>query len=142
MPRFVLLELVRQRRTWPDEGHLPTQDVDELRQFVQACLAEHATDAGNPRVVRQFEQRLVVVAVPLSARFDEPAYVVAMKCVIRVGEHRSELQYREELCPSPHADLTVEDRTWRREFHERRDNEQRRREYEQQRQARSEERRV
>src|SRR2546421_2528540 len=46
----VLLNLVRERRTRPDDRHLTAEDVPELRQLVDREAAQDAADARDPRV--------------------------------------------------------------------------------------------
>ena len=38
-------------RSWTDEAHVAVEDVEDLRQFVQAGSADEFTDLGNARVV-------------------------------------------------------------------------------------------
>src|SRR5438105_10096023 len=52
MPRLVLLDLVGQRRSGPDQPHLAATNVPELWQLVQAGLAKDPTDWRDPRIVR------------------------------------------------------------------------------------------
>src|SRR6187397_1922624 len=42
MPKLIALELVRDRRSRANEGHLSSQDIDELRQFVQTARSKNA----------------------------------------------------------------------------------------------------
>ena len=39
------------RRARADEAHVPKQDIDELRQFVEGGLAEDASDFGDAWIV-------------------------------------------------------------------------------------------
>ena len=47
--RLVLLDLVRERRPRSDERHVAAQHVPELRQLVEAGLAQDAADRRDPR---------------------------------------------------------------------------------------------
>ena len=133
VPRLVLLDLVGERRPRSDERHLAAQDVPELRQLVEARLAQEPPDRRDPRVVGHLEHAVVAaVLARLSARLDEPAHVLVMERVIRVRVHRPELQHRERLRILTDADLPEEDRARRRQLHERRDDQKRRRQHQEQ----------
>lgn len=45
------LFLTRQVRAWADETHLALDDVEDLRQFVEAVLADELADLRDARVV-------------------------------------------------------------------------------------------
>ena len=55
MPGLVLLDFVRQRRPRPDERHVAAQHVPELRQLVEAGLAQNVPDRRDPRIVGDLE---------------------------------------------------------------------------------------
>ena len=46
LPRLEGLDLERPQRAWSHEAHLAAQDVDELRQLVEARLAQEATETA------------------------------------------------------------------------------------------------
>ena len=37
-------------RARADKAHLAPEDVDELRQLIEACFAQHAANAGNAAI--------------------------------------------------------------------------------------------
>src|SRR5579883_338276 len=43
----------------PHEGHLPNQDVEQLRQFIQACFSQKLPHPGNARITNQLHILLV-----------------------------------------------------------------------------------
>ena len=49
------LDLLRARA---DDAHVAAQDVDELRQLVEAEAAQQPPDPGDPRIGAQLEHRL------------------------------------------------------------------------------------
>src|SRR2546423_13051681 len=57
LPALVERDLLRQRRTRADDAHVAAQDVDELRQLVDAVLAQETADRRHPRVVLPLENR-------------------------------------------------------------------------------------
>ena len=59
--RGVLADLARKCRPWTNDGHVPKQDVEELRKLVQTGLADEATDAGNTRVGLDLEGRPILL---------------------------------------------------------------------------------
>ena len=50
-PARDLVGLVEDERPRADEAHLAAQHVPELRQLVEAALAQERADAGDARVV-------------------------------------------------------------------------------------------
>ena len=48
---LVFLHLACHRRPWPDNAHLATQHVEELRQLIQGILAQEAAQPRNARIV-------------------------------------------------------------------------------------------
>src|SRR5262245_62913259 len=111
MPGLVLLDLVRQRRARTDQRHVAAKRVDELRQLVEARLAQDAADRRYPGVVRNLEQGRGAGGLLLTAALDERVDVIAMNRLIRVRVHRPEFQHGERPAVLPHASLTKEDRT-------------------------------
>src|SRR5690606_7629254 len=60
VPVLVGRDLAGYRRAGADDAHLAEQDVDELRQLVQAGAAQEAPDTGPARIVLEFEQQLAL----------------------------------------------------------------------------------
>ncbi|KAH2776219.1 hypothetical protein KXW38_000526, partial [Aspergillus fumigatus] len=52
-------DFTRHDRSRPDPAHRTQQDVEDLRQFIQAGLAQEHADRGDARIVAQF-----VIAFP------------------------------------------------------------------------------
>ena len=122
MPALVLFDLVRDR--WPrsDQRHLAAQNVPQLRQLVEAGLAEDPADGGDAGVVDDLEysplfRRLGDLSIPLN----EPADEFVMNGVIRGCRHRPEFHDVEPLHVLPHPVLPEEDRARRRELDRRGD---------------------
>src|SRR5713226_4536807 len=80
-PCAILLKFLLHDRPWPDQTHLPSQDVKQLGKFVQTRPAQPTTDTGHPRIIRQLESG--------RKTFAQPGVVLEM--VIRVGHHGPEL---------------------------------------------------
>lgn len=57
VPGKVFLDFGRKRRAGAYNGHVASQDVEKLRQFVQTEFAENASHRVNPGVVFHFERR-------------------------------------------------------------------------------------
>src|SRR5579883_1663715 len=77
-------------RPWAHDGHLATQDIDELRQLVEAGLAQEGTDPRHARIVPARE--LLGIIVP------------------RMMIHGAELEDLDELVIEPITLLLEEDR--------------------------------
>src|SRR5262245_46665645 len=64
-----------------DERHLTAQYVDELRQFIDARLAQEAADAGSPRIVLRSLLNVVTVfrnRHGAELEYDDLAFIAAM----------------------------------------------------------------
>lgn len=59
MVAVVLVEFADGRRTGADEGHIALEDVPELREFVEARLADEAADLRDARVIFHLEHEAV-----------------------------------------------------------------------------------
>ncbi len=107
----VPVDLVAERRSRPDHGHLAAHDVPELGELVDGGAAEHPADAGDPRVA--------------------PVDRVARSDVLCAHRHRAELQELEVLAVLADPRLPVEHRAAVLELdRERRGEEERAREHE------------
>src|SRR2546430_2476951 len=135
VPCLVLLDLVRQRGARPDERHLPAQHVPQLRQLVEARLAEHAADRRHARIGGDLEESGWARLEALATRLDELRHVLAMERLIRAGIHGAELQHREGLHLFADARLSEEQRPGRATLDEQRDQQEQRRQEDQQRDA-------
>ena len=101
VPGLVFRHFGRNRRTWAYDGHVALDDVEELRQFVEAELAEHVTERIDTRVVLHLES--------LAARF-----VLGQEfffAFFGVHVHAAELVHSEQLAVLAYAGLLEDDRT-------------------------------
>ena len=55
LPGGVLLHLSRQGRPGTDQRHIPLEDIEQLRQFIDGVLAKEFADVGPARVIFDFE---------------------------------------------------------------------------------------
>ncbi len=63
----VFLHFSRQGGARADNAHLPAQDIDQLGQFVETCLAQNPSHSRDPRVVSHLEDRPVHFVFSLKA---------------------------------------------------------------------------
>ncbi len=99
MPRFVFRHFGRNRRTRTHDGHVALDDVEELRKFVEAELAEHVTERIDSWVVFHLEG--------FSARF-----VLGHEFLLAffgVHVHAAELVHGEQLAVLADASLLEDD---------------------------------
>src|SRR5258708_39469880 len=61
LPRLVLCYLSGQGRPRTDDAHLAAQHVDELRELVDAELADEATHRRDARVFLDLEDRAILL---------------------------------------------------------------------------------
>ena len=75
------MDELRPLRARPDEAHVPHEDVEELRELVQACPPEEGPDPRHPRVALRRPHRprvlLGVLAHGTELVQDEDAAVLA-----------------------------------------------------------------
>ncbi len=83
----VALDQLDLLRTRADDAHLAAQDVDQLRQLVEAEPAQEAPDPGDARVVGELEHRVAQVIEPDHVR----------EAFLGVGDHRAELVHLERV---------------------------------------------
>src|SRR5206468_313696 len=90
VPRLVLLGLIWQGGTWTDETHVALQDIEDLRQLVEAGFADDTPDARNTRIRAHLVQGTVLVALVdlIELPLDQVGGVFAMYPIVRVGAHR------------------------------------------------------
>lgn len=93
---FEFFDEERPFRSGTDEAHVAVEDVEDLRQFVQASGADEFADFGNARVVFRRQLRAGIF--------------------FRIDAHGTEFVDFIFLAEAADADLTVEDRTTVAEF--------------------------
>ena len=114
-PRDVLVHVGRHRPR-PDEAHVTAEHVPELRQLVEARVAQETSEARDARVVLEQEPDRV------RALFPE-----LLSALVRIRDHGAELEHLEaSAAPAPDALLNEEDRPaelqrYRDEEHDRRE---------------------
>ena len=99
MPWFVFRNFIWDWRTGADNGHFAFENVDELRQFVEAELAEYVTERINARIVFHLES--------LSAGF-----VLGHEfffAFFGIDIHTAELVHRKECTVLAYAGLLKDD---------------------------------
>src|SRR5262249_9641766 len=78
VPGFVAFNLVWDGRSRADQRHLALEDVEELREFVDAQAAKEGADAREPAAVDEFVAGLLVRAeVGIALAFDDARHVIA-----------------------------------------------------------------
>ena len=107
-----VLGLVRDARARADERHVAAQDVDQLRQLVEARLAEPAADARDRVAAVELVERRCASGRGGRAPSTRSMYV-AVRRVVGVDPHRPELQRRELALVLAEPRLPEEDRARR-----------------------------
>jgi len=99
----VLVEFVAHDGAGADDAHLALHHVPELGQFVEAGLADEATDAGDAGVVLELE-----VAVPFGAGVGV-FFEQFLEHLLGVGHHGAELVALELAAVAAQALVAVDD---------------------------------
>nr|CAI0336050.1 hypothetical protein SHINE37_30209 [Rhizobiaceae bacterium] len=115
---LVELQLVLDHRARPDEAHLAAQDVEELRQLVEAELAQHGADEGHPRIVLQLAGGAPLL---IGGRI---VLQILLQDGIAVFRHGAEFQAAEGRAVIADAAMAVEDAAAVGEFHQRHDHQE------------------
>lgn len=105
----VLVEFADGRRAGADEGHIALEDVPELRELVEARLADEAADLRDARVIFHLEHE----AVHLILRKE------LLLALLRVLVHAAELVHAELAAIFADARLRENDRSRRVELDDR-----------------------
>src|SRR5215207_251431 len=100
LPAFaVQAALTLHARAWAHQAHVALEHIPELRQFVQAQLADEYADRRNARILLQ-----LLEGVPFGAR-----HVVAAQELVQhmlgVVDHRAEFVEAKALSAGPEAVL-------------------------------------
>ena len=122
VPRLVFGHFRRNRRARSNNGHIAFENVDELRQFVEAELAENVSERVNTRVVLHLEG--LAASLVLGHEF--------FFAFFGVNVHAAELVHGEQRTVLANASLLEDDRALRvADFDGERAEQQERREYNQ-----------
>ena len=78
-------------RTRPHNRHLATQDIQQLRQFIDIGLAQHPPDAGHARIVAHGLAKFIVRIVESrhAAKFQNPNGLVVEPKTRLLKQHRT-----------------------------------------------------
>src|SRR5688572_29268911 len=112
VPQGVVLEFISDGRPWSDKRHLAAQDVDELRQLIEAALAEEVSERRNARIISHLESALA--AIQLFCDQTPDVFLVNRRVVI--GVHGPEFQEGELLPKLTNAFLAKQHRSPRGQF--------------------------
>ena len=132
MPQLIAFDFVGNRRPWAHDAHVAAQDVEELREFVNARPAQYPAEPRHAIIAAQLISRSIVVAeIRISKSLDVPALKLSMRCVIRSRAHRA--KFVEEKNAAVHADafLFVENGPRRIQFDQQSDQQPERRQQDQ-----------
>ena len=117
-----------QGRAWAgtDQGHVAAQHVQQLRQLVDAEAAQDAADPGDARVVLELVD--AIAGAGIGARGELARVELPVGLVVAPGVHGAQLQHRERAPVAADPGLTEQRRPGAGEAHQRRRDEQGRRE--------------
>src|SRR5215813_1133814 len=117
MPELIVFDFVRNWRPRSDDAHVSTQNVKELRQFVEAGLSQNLTHASNSFVCAQLEHGpFFITLVRIWPAGDESPLIFTMRGVVRAHPHRTEFIEEKNSPVHPDAFLLIKDRPTRIEL--------------------------
>ncbi|MNB81945.1 hypothetical protein D3C75_287440 [compost metagenome] len=94
----ILRHLFNERRTGADQTHMAHQHVPELRQFIDARLADEFSDPGNAGVILDLEHRPAHFVVCHQVSFE----------LLSIGNHGPEFIHRKQHLVLAHSVLPEE----------------------------------
>lgn len=115
LPRFVTFKFVWQAWTWPHQTHVSSNNIEELRQFVQTRSTQQTPQGYQPRITSFIELchwRIVS---------DQVCEMSLMSLGFRIHFHASKLEDHEEPSAMTHALLSVENGSWRSDLNQKHD---------------------
>lgn len=113
---LILFDFFGEWRSRPDEAHIAFQDVEQLREFIEAKLSKDSSDWCNPWVIFHFEDGTIFFIFRLEF----------CQSLVGIFVHRSEFIEGERFSEASDACLAIENGAWAGEFYEQGDtNEQR-----------------
>src|SRR2546421_4535479 len=117
MPKLVTLNFVGNRRPWSNDAHVAPPNIEELREFVKAGLAQNLSDPRHSIIAAEFICRLVPVAeIRIGLSLDVLPLKLTVARVVDARVHRA--KFVEQKYAPVHADafLLVENGPPRIEF--------------------------
>ncbi len=131
MPGLVVGGLVGDGRARADHAHVALEDVEQLRQLVDAGHPDDPADRRDARIGLHLVAggALVVGGRFALARADQPGHVLAVDAVIAVDLHRAELVEGERHAAPAQTLLLEDDRPGRGETHHQGDDQHQRPEH-------------
>src|SRR4051812_27518293 len=111
MPDVIFLTFVRNRRPGAHQGHIASQDVNELGKLVETCATQNPANRCNPRVLChlvEFSALALGLAIVLASNNAFNELLMYLGVVIRI--HRAKLKEGKWPAESTKTLLLVEDR--------------------------------
>src|SRR5258708_37642185 len=106
MLQVIFLEIIFRMRAWPNDAHVPLQNVKKLRQFIDAVFAQETSQAGDSRVVSNLESCAVTLVHVHQAILE----------LIGINHHGAEFMTTELASFSSNAPGAINDRAGRIEL--------------------------
>src|SRR5207302_1036617 len=112
-------DFVRDGRAWADDAHVATQDVEELRQFIEAGSAQDMPQARHSPIRAQLVRRpLTVSLIRIWLAFNVLSLKFAMLRIIDAGVHRAKLEEQKNAAIHSHTLLLIKNRATRIQLNE------------------------
>src|ERR1700730_6460203 len=106
MFQVVALEVVHGMRSWSHNAHIAFQDVQQLREFVNAVYAQKTAHTGDPGIIGDLKSSAI-------AFVQVPETVFA---IIRIGNHGAEFEAPKPAAFAAYSPGPVQDRAFGIEF--------------------------
>src|SRR5438270_626721 len=111
MPQLVAFDFVRNRRAWADDAHVTTQDIEELRQFVEAGLPQDTTEPRYATVHAQLVCRPRSVSlIRIGLALNVLLLKLAMLRIIDTGVHGAKFEEQKNAAIHSETLLLIKNR--------------------------------
>src|SRR5207248_11467951 len=112
MPQVIAFYLVRDGRAWADNAHVATQDVEELRQLVEARPSQDPPQPRYSLVRAQLVRRpLTVSLIRIGLPLNVPFLKLTVLGIVDAGVHCAKFEEQKNAAIHSDALLPIENRT-------------------------------
>src|SRR5579883_3432296 len=112
--RAIELNFIGERRTWPNQRHLPTEHIPELRDFIKARFADKSPHSGNAGIIGGLVCHMALRPIRVEHLSVHVFYdILLMGNLIGVSVHGTEFEHFKLNTVLPHPFLPEKDRSFR-----------------------------
>src|SRR5437016_820651 len=112
MPQLVAFDFVRNGRAWADDAHVAAQDVEELRQLIEARPSQDMPQPRHAPIRAQLVRRpLTVSLIRIGLPLNVPFLKLTVLGIVDAGVHCAKFEEQKNAAIHSDALLPIENRT-------------------------------